>query len=58
MEGAARAIEGRAGAAGGGHGLPDIVEFLRLAGLGDVDNDWVWQSGLIEWRGGGPDWHH
>jgi hypothetical protein len=39
----------------------DIVEFLRLAGLDDVDEVWVRQSPLIEWRGGGPDqWgaHH
>ncbi|MCX5418571.1 hypothetical protein [Streptomyces sp. NBC_00078] len=35
------------------YGLLDIVEFLRLAGLGDVDDEWVRQSGLIEWRGGG-----
>ncbi|MFI6009934.1 hypothetical protein ACIBAG_14105 [Streptomyces sp. NPDC051243] len=37
------------------YGLLDIVEFLRLAGLEDVDDDWVRQSPLIEWRGGGPD---
>ncbi|GGT15390.1 hypothetical protein [Streptomyces chromofuscus] len=41
------------------YGLLDIVEFLRLAGLDDVDDDWVRQSALIEWRGGGPDeWQH
>ncbi|GAB2713012.1 hypothetical protein [Streptomyces bullii] len=41
------------------YGLLDIVEFLRLAGLDDVDDDWVRQSELIEWRGGGPDvWEH
>lgn len=39
------------------YGLLDIVEFLRLAGLDDVDDLWVQQSALIEWRGGGPeDW--
>ncbi|WP_409467498.1 hypothetical protein [Streptomyces sp. HC307] len=37
------------------YGLLDIVEFLRLAGLEDVDEGWLRQSGLIEWRGGGPD---
>jgi hypothetical protein len=37
------------------YGLLDIVEFLRLAGLDDVDDLWVQESGLIEWRGGGPD---
>ncbi|MFE2490277.1 hypothetical protein ACFXGR_45100 [Streptomyces mirabilis] len=30
----------------------DVAEFLRRAGLGDVD---VETSELIEWRGGGPD---
>ncbi|MDI9832980.1 hypothetical protein [Streptomyces sp. KAU_LT] len=40
------------------YGLLDIVEFLRLAGLDDVDDDWVRRSALIEWRGDGPDgWH-
>jgi hypothetical protein len=37
------------------YGLLDVVEFLRLAGLDDVDDVWVQQSALIEWRGGGPD---
>jgi hypothetical protein len=37
------------------YGLLDIVDFLRLAGLDDVDDTWVRQSSLIEWRGGGPD---
>ncbi|MFJ4466804.1 hypothetical protein ACIP2X_04700 [Streptomyces sp. NPDC089424] len=37
------------------YGLLDIVEFLRLAGLDDVDDDWVRGSGQVEWRGGGPD---
>ncbi|MEU9735158.1 hypothetical protein [Streptomyces sp. NPDC048002] len=36
------------------YGLLDIVEFLRLAGLEDADDDWVRRSELIEWRGGGP----
>jgi len=41
------------------YGLLDIVEFLRLAGLEDVDEVWVRHSGLIEWRSGGPDgWPH
>ncbi|MDC0767420.1 hypothetical protein [Streptomyces sp. HD] len=37
------------------YGLLDVVEFLRLAGLEDVDDDWVRASALIEWRSGGPD---
>ncbi|MDT9696841.1 hypothetical protein [Streptomyces sp. P17] len=41
------------------YGLLDIVEFLRLAGLEDADDDWVRQSDAIEWRGGGPGvWEH
>jgi hypothetical protein len=40
------------------YGLLDIVEFLRLAGLEHVDEDWVRQSGLIEWRGpGAGEWN-
>lgn len=31
----------------------DIIEFLRMAGLEQVDEDWVRHSGLIEWRGPG-----
>jgi hypothetical protein len=37
------------------YGLLDIIEFLRGAGLEDVDEVWVRQSELIEWRGGGPE---
>ncbi|WP_432193513.1 hypothetical protein [Streptomyces sp. bgisy027] len=37
------------------YGLLDVVEFLRLAGLDEVDDDWVRRSELIEWRGSGPD---
>ena len=41
------------------YGLLDIVEILRVAGLDNADEAWVRQSGLIEWRGGGPDvWKH
>lgn len=45
------------------YSLLDIVEFLRLAGLeqvdeDQVDEDWVRQSGLIEWRGpGAGEWN-
>ncbi|MFJ4623640.1 hypothetical protein [Streptomyces sp. NPDC088812] len=40
------------------YGLLDIAEFLRRAGLEDADTEYVATSGLIEWRGGGPDvWH-
>jgi phosphoenolpyruvate synthase/pyruvate phosphate dikinase len=39
--------------------LPDIVEFLRRAGLDDVTDTDVAGAGWIEWRGGGPDvWEH
>lgn len=34
------------------YGLRDVEEFLRRAGLEDVD---VAESPLIEWRGGGPE---
>ncbi|MGA5635045.1 hypothetical protein [Streptomyces lydicamycinicus] len=38
------------------HNLRDVEEFLRRAGLDDVD---VERSSLIEWRGGGPcEWKH
>ncbi|MDO0929329.1 hypothetical protein QQY24_29425 [Streptomyces sp. TG1A-8] len=37
------------------YGLLDVTEFLRLAGMDGVDEDWVRRSGLIEWRGGGPE---
>ncbi|MFF3967976.1 hypothetical protein ACFYZI_41295 [Streptomyces griseorubiginosus] len=37
------------------YGVIDVVEFLRRAGLDDVDDVWVEQSALIEWRGVGPD---
>lgn len=47
----------RAGARflGMAYGLLDVVEFLRLAGLDEVDDDWMRRSTLVEWRGGGPD---
>lgn len=37
------------------YGVIDVVEFLRRAGLDDVDDVWVEQSALIEWRGVGPE---
>lgn len=36
------------------YSLADVAEFLRRAGL-ELDADAVARSGLIEWRGGGPD---
>jgi len=44
---------------GRAYGLRDIAEFLRRAGIEDVDEAYVAESGLIEWRGGGPQvWEH
>ncbi|ESU46479.1 hypothetical protein P376_5544 [Streptomyces sp. HCCB10043] len=37
------------------HNLRDVAEFLRRAGLDDVDETDVETSALIEWRGGGPE---
>ncbi|MFD9422233.1 MULTISPECIES: hypothetical protein [unclassified Streptomyces] len=37
------------------HGLRDLVEFLRRAGLEGVDEAEVARLPIIEWRGGGPD---
>ncbi|UOB09106.1 hypothetical protein MQE23_08575 [Streptomyces sp. HP-A2021] len=45
--------------AGRAYNLPDVVEFLRRAGVEEVNEVWVRRSSLIEWRGGGPDvWEH
>lgn len=35
-------------------GLSDFLEFLRRAGLEDVESLDLETSPLIEWRGGGP----
>ncbi|MFE2930642.1 hypothetical protein [Streptomyces sp. NPDC059278] len=35
--------------------IRDVTEFLRRAGLDDITEDEVAVSGMIEWRGGGPD---
>ncbi|MER7182928.1 hypothetical protein ABT404_26240 [Streptomyces hyaluromycini] len=41
------------------YSLRDIAAFLRRAGIEDVDESYVEASGLIEWRGGGPQvWKH
>nr|WP_239073844.1 hypothetical protein [Streptomyces sp. SID10853] len=37
------------------HNRKDVSEFLRRAGLEDVDEDLVATSPLIRWHGGGPD---
>ncbi|MFD3844755.1 hypothetical protein ACFWVB_02545 [Streptomyces microflavus] len=37
------------------YGLDDLAEFLRRAGLEDVDAAEVARSPLVDWRGGGPD---
>lgn len=36
------------------HGLRDVAEFLRRAGMDDITEEDVILSGLIDWRGGGP----
>lgn len=36
------------------YGLPDLMEFLRRAGL-DADEVQLDDAELIDWRGGGPD---
>jgi hypothetical protein len=44
---------------GRAYGTRDVAEFLRRAGLEDADEVYVAESGLIEWRGGGPEvWEH
>jgi hypothetical protein len=41
------------------YGLLDVADFLRRAGIEEADEAYVRVSGLIEWRGGGPDvWDH
>ncbi|MFB6813085.1 hypothetical protein ACFCV8_00860 [Streptomyces sp. NPDC056347] len=37
------------------YSIRDVVEFLRRAGLDTITEDDVAVSGLIEWRGGGPE---
>ncbi|MDV9194335.1 hypothetical protein [Streptomyces sp. Wh19] len=33
----------------------DVAEFLRRAGMDDITEDDVILSGMIDWRGDGPD---
>jgi hypothetical protein len=47
-----RRVTADAATLGLAHGPRDVEEFLRRAGLEDVDAS---TSDLIEWRGGGPD---
>lgn len=45
--------------AGRAFSVMDIAAFLQTAGLQETDEMDVVRSGLIEWRGGGPDvWEH
>ncbi|MFJ8855133.1 hypothetical protein [Streptomyces sp. NPDC102437] len=37
------------------YSVRDVAEFLRRAGLDDITEDDVILSGVIEWRGGGPE---
>ncbi|MGJ5826047.1 hypothetical protein [Streptomyces ossamyceticus] len=44
---------------GRAHSLRNVAEFLHWAGNEDADETYVAASGLIEWRGGGPqEWEH
>ena len=36
------------------HSLRDVTEFLRRAGMDDITEEDVILSGMIDWRGGGP----
>lgn len=38
------------------YGIADFLEFLRRAGLEDLESLDLETSPLIEWRGGGPDY--
>ncbi|MFD6432580.1 hypothetical protein [Streptomyces venezuelae] len=37
------------------HGVNDIVEFLRRAGIEEADAHMVETSMFIDWKGGGPE---
>ncbi|MET9142416.1 hypothetical protein [Streptomyces sp. NPDC004042] len=37
------------------YGIQDVARFMQEAGLQEFDEMDVVRSGLIEWRGGGPD---
>ncbi|WP_407286445.1 hypothetical protein [Streptomyces sp. BP-8] len=49
-----RRVSARGEILGLAHGVADLLEFLRRAGL-DPDTIHLDDSGAIEWRGGGPD---
>lgn len=49
-----RRVTVRGAIVGLAYGLPDLLEFLRRAGL-DPDEIVLDDAKLIEWRGGGPD---
>ncbi|WP_406502603.1 hypothetical protein [Streptomyces sp. NBC_01602] len=36
------------------HSLRDVTEFPRRAGMDDITEEDVILSGMIDWRGGGP----
>lgn len=37
------------------HGINDVVEFLRRAGMEEADAQMVETSMFIDWKGGGPE---
>lgn len=49
-----RRVSARGEILGLAHDVADLLEFLRRAGL-DPDTIRLDDSGVIEWRGGGPD---
>ncbi|SHI69019.1 hypothetical protein [Streptomyces sp. 3214.6] len=54
-EGGGRRVRADGRILGRAYGLRDVAEFLRRAGIEEADEAYVERSGLIEWRGGGPD---
>ncbi|MFF3788348.1 hypothetical protein [Streptomyces sp. NPDC001933] len=41
--------------AGRAHDDRDVTEFLRRAGMDDISEEEVALTGMIDWRGGGPE---
>lgn len=55
----ARRVRIRDAIVGRAFSVQDVARFMQEAGLQEFDELDVVRSGLIEWRGGGPDvWAH